>query len=151
MAITSPRRIPAAREFVRLGFGDAIDDSAPFYSRQFITQELTTTEVQAVLPVVAQYNNFTGSKVAAGIERFRGRVSGWKFGAAGSPVLVVVLAPWSHQVEELRPGGQSGTKFLPEEREDLLAELRQLFLTELGADKFEREGGSEFAYGAWWD
>jgi hypothetical protein len=151
MAITSPRRIPIAQEFVRLGFGDTIDDSAPFYSHEFLTQELTTTEVQAVLPIVSQYNNFNGKQVAAGIERFRGRVSGWKFGAAGSPLLVVVLAPWSHQIEELRPGGKSGTKHTPEEREALLSKMRHFFINELQADKFEREGESEYVYGAWWD
>ena len=151
MAITSARRIPFAQEFVRLGFGDTIDDSAPFYSRAFLTQELTTTEVQAVLPIVTQYNAFDGARVAAGIEQFRGRVSGWKFGSAGSPLLVAVLAPWSHQVEELRPGGKSGTMFTPEELAALVAQMQHVFLAELGADKFDREAGSEYAYGAWWD
>jgi hypothetical protein len=151
MALTSPRRIPIAQEFVRIGFGDTVDDNAPFYSHEFLTQELTTTEVQAVLPIVKQYNTFEGERVAAGIERFRGKVSGWKFGAAGSPLLIAVLAPWTHQIEEVRPGGKSGTKFSPEQREALLAEMRDVFLNVLNADKFERNGDNEYEYGAWWD
>lgn len=150
MALTSTRRIPIAQEFVRIGFGDAIDDNAPFYSHEFLTQELTTTEIQAVLPVVKQYNSFEGEKVAAAIERFRGKVSGWKFGAAGSPLLIIVLAPWTHQIEEVRPGGKSGTKFTPEQRDEILVEMRDVFLNILNADKFERNGSSEYEYGAWW-
>lgn len=151
MTLTSPRRIPVAREFVRIGFGDAVDDQAPFYSHEFLTQELTTTEAQAVIPVVTQYNRFSGEKVADAIGRFKGRVSGWKFGAAGSPLLLVVLAPWTHQVEDIQPGGPSGTRFTPQQRTALLDELRSMFLNELDADKFERHGDSEYVYGAWWD
>lgn len=150
MALTSQRRIPVAREFIRLGFGDTIDPAAPFYSHEFVTQELTTVEAQAVIPVVSQYNNFNGEKVAAAIGKFRGRVSGWKFGAAGSPLLLVVLAPWTHQIEDTPPGGKSGRKFTPEERAALIAELRKLFIEELDADKFEQDGSSESVYGAWW-
>lgn len=151
MARTSSRRIPVAQEFVRIGFGDAIVGDAPFYSHEFLTQELTTTEMQAVLPIVKQYNSFNGEAVATAIARFKGKVSGWKFGSAGSPLLMVVLAPWTHQVEDTDPRGKSGTKFSPEEREALVAELQRVFLTELSADRFERDSSSEFIYGAWWD
>jgi hypothetical protein len=150
MALTSQRRIPAAREFVRLGFGDTIDPAAPFYSHEFVTQELSTVEAQAVIPVVSQYNNFNGQMVAAGIGKFRGRVSGWKFGAAGSPLLLVVLAPWTHQLEDTSPGGKSGRKFTPEERGALIDELRALFIKELDAEKFEQDRSNESVYGAWW-
>ena len=64
MAITSTRRIPVAQQFVKLGFGEAVDDHAPFYSHHFLTQELTTTEVQSVIPVLPEYNNFNGARVA---------------------------------------------------------------------------------------
>ena len=47
MAITSARRIQVAQEFVRMGFGDTVDDSDLFHSQNFVTQELTTTEVQS--------------------------------------------------------------------------------------------------------
>ena len=150
MAITSQRRIPVAQEFVRIGFGEAVDPQAAFYSHDFLTQELTTTEAQAVVPVLAQYNNFNGARVAKAIGRFKGRVSGWKFGAAGSPLLLVVLAPWTHQVEDSRPGGTSGTKFTSQQVQALIDELRKVFLNELSADKFERDGDSEYVWGAWW-
>jgi hypothetical protein len=151
MALTSLRRIPVAQEFVRIGFGDAIDDDAPFYSHDFLTEELTTVEMKAVLPVLVQYNSFNGEKVAAAIASSQGKVSGWKFGAAGSPLLLVVLAPWTHQVEDTDPRGKSGTKFSIEERDALVSQLRHVFLNELGADKFERDGDNEYVYGAWWD
>ncbi len=151
MARTAQRRIPVAQEFVRLGFGEVIDDNAPFYSHEFLTQELTTVEAQAVIPVLKRYNRFDGEKVAAAIARFRGRVSGWKFGSAGSPVLLVVLAPWTHQVEDTPPGSKSGTPFTDAERHALVKELQALFLNELGADKFDADEGSEFVFGAWWD
>jgi hypothetical protein len=100
---------------------------------------------------VTQYNNFNGEKVAAAIGQFRGRVSGWKFGASGSPLLLVVLAPWTHQIEDTRPGGQVGRRFTAEERISLIAELRDLFIEKLDADKFEQSGSNESVYGAWWD
>jgi hypothetical protein len=150
MALTSQRRIPVAQEFVRIGFGDTIDPQAPFYSHDFLTQELTTAEAQAVIPVVKQFNGFDGIKVAEAIGRFKERVSGWKFGAAGSPLLIVVLAPWTHQIEDVRPGSFSGTKFTPAQVMSLVDELRCMFLKELAADKFERDGESEYVWGAWW-
>jgi len=151
MPITSQRRIPVAREFVRLGFGYSIDDDAPFRSLEFLTEELTTVEARAVIPVVGQFNRFDGAKVADAIERFRGRVSGWKFGAAGSPLLLVVLAPWTHQVEDTPPRGKSGRRFTPDEKATLIAELRSVFIGELHADEFEMHGSSDSVYGAWWD
>jgi hypothetical protein len=151
MSITSPRRIQVAREFVRLGFGDVIDHDAPFYSHDFLTQVLTTTEVQAVIPVVANYNGFDGNKVAQAIGRFKGRVDGWQFGSAGSPLLVAVLAYWTHQVEDTPPRTPSGRRFTDEERAALVNELREVFLNELGADKFEQDPSTESKFGAWWD
>ena len=43
MPVTSTRRIYIAQQFVRFGFGEHVDESAPFYSPTFLTQELTTT------------------------------------------------------------------------------------------------------------
>lgn len=151
MARTSQRRIPLAKEFVRIGFGEVVDNDAPFYSHHFLTQELSTEEAMAVLPVVAQYNNFAGATVAAALAPFNGRVSGWKFGSAGSPLLVVVLAPWTHQVENFKPGGASGRKFTPQEVQQLVEELRTLFIDSLAVDTFEPHNGSEYEYAAWWD
>jgi len=150
MARTSSRRIPSAQQFVKLGFGEAIDDDAPFYSHHFLTQELTTTEAQAVIPVLSSYNNFDGNRVSDAIGKFKGRVSGWKFGAAQSPLLLVVLAPWSHQVEDTKPGGPSGTKFTDSEVMALAAELKNTFVDQLHADSFEQYQGSQYVYAAWW-
>ena len=52
MPVTSTRRIYIAQQFTRFGFGEHVDENAPFYSPNFLTQELTTTEVQAVLTIV---------------------------------------------------------------------------------------------------
>jgi hypothetical protein len=151
MALTSQRRIAVAKEFVRIGFGDAIDDLAPFYSHEFLTQVLTTTEVQAVLPEVQQYNAFNGEKVAAAIERFRGKVSGWKFGCAGSPLLIAVLPYATHQIEEMPPAGKSGTRISEESHEALIHEMQKMFIEDLDADKFEKNDDSNHVFGAWWD
>ena len=151
MARTSQRRIPFAREFLRLGFGEVVDDDAPFYSHHFLTQELSTEEAMAVIPVVEQYNKFNGQRVADAIASFNGRLSGWKFGCAGSPLLVAVLASWTGQVENTKPGGAAGRKFTAEEHEALVDELRRVLVGDLAADKFERQAESSFEYGAWWD
>jgi len=151
MARTNPKRIQAAQDFIRLGYGDAVDNDAAFYSNEFLTQELSTVEVQAVLPLVRQFNLFAGDRVAQALGKFKGRVTGWQFGKASSPMLVVVLAPWSHQVEELPPGAPSGRKFSERELEQIVQELRNTFIEELDADEFEQIEGSLYKYRAWWD
>lgn len=151
MARTSQRRIPVAKEFLRLGFGEVVNADAPFYSHHFLTQELSTEEAMAVIPVVEQYNNFNGRRVAQAIATFDGRVSGWKFGCAGSPLLVVVFAPWTHQIENTKPGGPAGRKFTEAEHAAMVEELQHLFIVELAADKFERNAKDIYEYDAWWD
>jgi hypothetical protein len=151
MPLTSQRRIPVAQDFVRIGFGDAIDDNAPFRSLDFVTEELTTLEAQSVIPIVKQYNEFDGERVAAAIGHFRGRVRAWKFGRAGSPLLVVSLAPWTHQIEDTDPRLPSGTRYSETEVDALVAELRQMFLVQLGADIFEQVGDDKYTHQAWWD
>jgi hypothetical protein len=151
MPLTNPSRIPLAQEFVRLGFGDTIDSACPFRSLEFLTEALTTVEAQQVIPVVKRFNAFDGEAVATAIARFRGRVMGWKFGCAGSPLLIVQLAPWTHQIEDTPPGGKSGRQHTDKENQKLLTELRDLFLLQLKADKFEMNGDVDYEYGAWWD
>ncbi len=151
MTLTDPDRIPLAQQFVRLGFGDTIDPSSSFRSLEFLTEELTTLEVQQVVPVVKQFNAFDGNTVASALGRFRGRVMGWKFGRAGSPLLIVQIAPWTHQIEDTPPDAPSGRRHTDKEIQHLLAELRDLFLNELHADKFEMNDDVGYEYGAWWD
>lgn len=150
MPVTSTQRILVAQQFVRFGFGEHIEAGAPFYSADFLTQELTTTEVQAVLGVVARFNAFTGGAVAGSIERFRGRIRSWRFGRAGAPLLIVTLPYWTHQVEEEPLGAPTGTPINDQDHLALVDELRQVFLGELDAMRFEAHPGIANAFAAWW-
>jgi hypothetical protein len=151
MTLTSPSRIPLAKEFVRLGFGDVIDDNAWFRSLEFLTEKLTTIEAQQVIPVLRQYNLFNGESVASAVGRFRGRVMGWQFGRARSPLLIVALAPWTHQIEDTPLGTLSGRRFTDMDNKKLIDELRSVFLNELNAAEFKMNGSNDLEYGAWWD
>lgn len=150
MPVTSTQRILVAQQFVRFGFGEHIEAGAPFYSADFLTQELTTTEVQSVLTVVDRFNAFHGGTVAGAIERFRGRVRSWRFGRAGAPVLIVTLPFWTHQVEEEPLGAPTGTPITDEQHLALVNELSPVFLDELDALKFEAYPGMANAFAAWW-
>jgi hypothetical protein len=150
MPVTSSRRIHVAQQFVRFGFGEHVDEGAAFFSAEFLTQELTTTEVQAVLSVVQTFNAFSGGRVGGGIERFRGRVTGWKFGRMGGPLLVVSLPYWTHQVEENPAGGKVGSPVHDSAHQALVEELRALFLNELDARGFGPRDDSDHVFGAWW-
>jgi hypothetical protein len=150
MPLINPARIPAACQFVRLGFGEVIDKDATFRSLEFLTESLTTIEAQQVIPILKHYNSFNGDAVAMAIGRFKGRVMGWQFGRAGSPLLVVALAPWTHQLEDTPPRAPSGRSFTDSENKKLIDELRSVFLNDLGAEKFEMNGNNDLEYGAWW-
>ncbi len=150
MPITSSRRIQVAQQFVRFGFGEHVDEAAPFYSADFLTQELTTTEAQAVLSVVPKFNMFVGGSVGGAIERFRGRVRGWKFGRAGAPLLLAVLPYWTHQVEEQAQGAPAGRPVPDPEHHALIEALQRVFLDELDAQRFAPYDGTDHVFGAWW-
>jgi len=150
MPVTSSRRILVAQQFVRFGYGEHVDEGAAFSSAEFLTQELTTTEVQAVLSVVQAFNAFSGGRVGGAVERFRGRVTGWKFGRMGGPLLVASLPYWTHQVEENPAGGKVGTPVHDSAHQALVEELRALFLNELDARGFGPRDDSDHVFGAWW-
>lgn len=151
MPVTAARRIQVAQQFVRFGFGEHVDENAPFYANDFLTQELTTTEVQAVLSIVPRFNAFSGVAVAGGTERFRGRIRGWKFGRAASvPILVVTLPDWSHQVEEQPLGAPLGRPVDEAEHAALVAELKETFEHQLDAQRFGPHPSWGNAYAAWW-
>jgi hypothetical protein len=150
MPVSSPRRIQVAQQFVRFGFGEHVDESAPFYAPDFITQVLTTTEAQSILTIVQRYNTFFGGTVAGGLERFRGRVHGWQFGRAGSPVLLMSLPYWTHQVEEMPQGAPVGKPVSDEETLALVDELRQVFMNELDAIRFEAVDNTGHLFRAQW-
>lgn len=150
MPVTSTRRIHIAQQFIRFGFGEHVEESAPFYSPNFLTQELTTSEVQAVLTIVQRYNAFYGLTVAGSIGRFRHRVRGWKFGRGDAPILVVTLPYWTHQVEEIPQGAPVG-KLIPDEVTQTLAdELRQVLVHDLDANRFEALDDTNHVYAAYW-
>lgn len=152
MTIFVDGRAELAQNFIRLGYADILSINTKFRSLEFLTEELTTSEVQPVLCVVPEYNAFNGPKVAAAIEQFRGRVKGWKFGRAGSPLLIIAFASWTHQLEKIQSGGpSSGTRISEAQAESLINDMRQVFLAELHADKFEPVADESGDFGAWWD
>ena len=150
MPVTSTRRIHIAQQFIRFGFGEHVDENAAFYSPHFLTQELTTTEVQAVLTIVQRYNAFYGVTVAGAISRFRGRVRGWKFGRSDAPTLVVTLPFWSHQVEEIPQGSPVGKPVSDEDNKALVDQLRKMFMQELDANRFEALDDTQHVFAAHW-
>lgn len=150
MPVTSTRRIHIAQQFTRFGFGEHADENAAFYASHFLTQELTTTEAQAVLPIVTRYNAFYGLTVAGGIARFRGKVRGWKFGRDDAPVLVVILPYWTHQIEEIPQGAPVGKPISDEDTQALADALRHMFMNELDALRFVAQDDSGHVFAAHW-
>ncbi|MCH8180420.1 MAG: hypothetical protein IIA02_11640 [Proteobacteria bacterium] len=150
MPITSTRRINVVQQFVRLGFGDHLDADAPFYSGDFLTQELTTTEAQAAMSVLPRINTFAGVQVAGGLDRFRGEVRGWKFGRAGTPVLHVLLPFWTHQVEERHAASPVGSPVQDTDHRALLERLRHTLVDELDAFDFLAVDDTDHVWRARW-
>ena len=124
-----------AETFVRIGYGL----EKGFQSTDFLTPRLRTIQAVPLIKLVKQYNDFEGEKVAAAVQQLRGRVSGIEFGRDGSPVLFIELPYWTHQREE--PLTESmGTKIEDEENDQSVAQLKQVFVTELKASEFSVRG-----------
>ena len=94
-------RVEVAEQFVRLGYGDLIDDDAKFRSLDFLTERLTTDEIKLVISAFPSHDAFDTKTICSVLDQFRGRVAGWRFGRAGSPLLMVDFAHWTHQLETL--------------------------------------------------
>ena len=94
-----------------------------------------------------EYNEFNGERVAAAVEKLRGRVSSVEFGREGSPVLYIELPYWTHQREETLPSGM-GTRITDAQTEELVAEIRKAFVGELKADEFSVNSRR---VRIWWD
>ncbi len=150
MQITSTRRINVAQQFVRLGFADHLDPDAPFYSADFLTQELTTIEVQAAMGVLPRINTFIGLQVASGLDRFRGEVRGWRFGRSGMPVLQVLLPFWTHQVEECHPASPVGSPVREADHRALIDRLKRTLVDEFDAFELLRVDGDDHVWCARW-
>lgn len=122
-----------AETFVRIGFG--LNKGQRFQSTEFLTPRLRTSQVAPLISLVGQYNEFDGQRVAAAVEKLRGRVSGIEFGREGSPVLYIELPYWTHRREETTPAG-SAIKIPDADNDRFVAELKQVFVGELKADEF---------------
>ena len=134
-----------AETFVRIGFG--LNKDQRFQSTEFLTPRLRTSQVVPLIRLVKQYNEFDGQRVAAEVEKLRGRVSGIEFGREGSPVLYIELPYWTHQREETEPAGM-GVKIPDADNDKLVAELKQVFVGGLKADEFSV---NRRRVRVWWD
>jgi hypothetical protein len=141
--------IGLAEQFVKLGFGPNILGQRGFHSTHFLTPRLSTTQAAQLVRVVTEYGKFKGPLVAEGIKRFTGRVSGVEFGRERSPVLYVYLPHWTHQ-KEGPIGKGAGTRISDAEHEKLVAELRRVFVDELGAQEFGPDGPGSRKLRIWW-
>ena len=124
-----------AETFVRIGYGL----EKGFQSTDFLTPRLRTVQAAPLIKLVKQYNEFEGEKVAAAVQQLRGKVSGIEFGRDGSPVLFIELPYWTHQREETLTEGM-GTKIEDKENDKFVAELKQVFVTDLKASEFSVRG-----------
>ena len=124
-----------AETFVRIGYGL----EKGFQSTDFLTPRLRTIQAVPLIKLVKQYNDFEGEKVAAAVQQLRGRVSGIEFGRDGSPVLFIELPYWTHQREETLTESM-GTKIEDKENDQFVAQLKQVFVTELKASEFSVRG-----------
>jgi hypothetical protein len=138
-----------AKQFVTIGFGPNILGQQGFQSTQFLTPVLSTRQASELIRLVPEYRTFRGAEVAKGVERFAGRVSGVAFGRELSPVLYVHLPYWTHQREGLIPKGM-GEKISDRDNQQLVAELRKVFVDELKAEEFGPDSIQERVIRIWW-
>ncbi|MEP2650569.1 MAG: hypothetical protein ABJH06_01125 [Paraglaciecola sp.] len=142
-------RLKSLISFVKLGYGDIISNS-DFRSLDFTTECLNSDEAIAVLKLVKNYNAFQGQKVATSIEKFRGIVSCYKFGRAGSPLLVIEFPYWTHQIEQTERG-KRGERISDNEFKENLKKFRSVFENTLFADEFGFKTPDSRDIYFWWD
>jgi hypothetical protein len=138
-----------AEQFIKLGFGTQILGQRGFQSTLFLTEPLNTTQAAQLVRAVPEYGKFNGALVAEGIKRFAGRVSGVAFGRERSPVLYIELPYWTHQ-REGPIGTGMGSRISDEEHAKLVAELRKVFVGELGAQEFGPDRINKRTIRIWW-
>jgi hypothetical protein len=142
--------IKLAEQFVKLGFGPQVLGQRGFQSTEFLTPMLSTRQAAQLIQLVPQYGkDFKGAEVAKGIQRFAGRVSSVQFGREGSPVLYVELPYWSHQREGPITKGV-GSRISDEENQQLVQELRSVFVNELLAEEFSADRINNRRIRIWW-
>jgi hypothetical protein len=138
----------AAAQFVRLGYADILDEDSEFRSLNFLTDGLSTSELQQAVRVIPEYNAFSGTAVAAAVEQFRGKVMEWNFGRDSSPVLYVSLAKSNAQVEKWSsdlPG------LIPVDEQKATAAAIFKMFQQLGADEVAFTDENQDRIFAWWD
>ena len=147
--IPLPVDMDLAKQFVTIGFGPKVLGKMGFQSTQFLTPTLSTRQVSELVLLVPEYGHFKGPAVAKGIQGFAGRVSGVAFGREGFPVLDVHLPYWTNQREGPMPR-PPGSKISDKENEQLVAELRKVFVGELEAEEFGPDTINERVIRIWW-
>jgi hypothetical protein len=147
--IPLPVDMDLAKQFVTIGFGPKVLGRMGFQSTKFLTPTLSTRQASELVLLVPEYGPFKGSEVAKAIQRFAGRVSGVAFGREGSPVLYLHLPYWTGQREGPLPRPQ-GSKISDQENEQLVKELRKVFVDELGAEEFGTDSINKRVIRIWW-
>lgn len=142
--------ISLAEQFVKLGFGPHVLGQRGFQSTEFLTPILSTRQAAQLVQLVPQYGKFfKGTDVAKGIQRFAGRVSYVQFGREGSPVLYIELPYWTHQREGPMTKGV-GSRISDQENQQLVQELRNVFVNELLAEEFSADPIDRRRIRIWW-
>jgi len=147
--IPLPVDMNLATQSVKIGFGPLILGETGFQSTQFLTPTLSTRQASQLVVLVPEYGNFKGAAVAKGIQGFAGRVSGVAFGREGSPVIYVHLPYWTHQREGPMPR-PAGSKISDRDNEQLVGELKKVFVGELGAEEFGTDSINQRIIRIWW-
>jgi hypothetical protein len=139
-----------AEQFVKLGFGPQILGQRGFQSTQFLTPPLSTRQASQLVQLIPEYGRFfKGAEVAKGIQRFSGRVSSIQFGREGSPVLYIDLPYWTHQREGPLTK-VAGQRISDQENQQLVRELRKVFVDELQAEEFSADSINKRTIRIWW-
>jgi hypothetical protein len=147
--IPLPVDMNLATQFVKIGFGPLILGETGFQSTQFLTPTLSTRQASELVVLVPEYGNFKGAAVAKGIQGFAGRVSGVAFGRELSPVLYIHLPYWTHQREGPITKA-AGTRIPDQDNQQLVAELKKVFVDELGAEEFGPDSIDKRTIRIWW-
>ncbi|MEX8500037.1 hypothetical protein [Leptothrix ochracea] len=134
-----------AETFVKIAYG--LNKGQRFQSTKFLTPILRTWQAAQLIKLVKRYNDFDGERVAAAVSSLKGRVSWVEFGREGSPVLYIELPYWTHQREETDPT-MKGTKIDDTQNNELVKEIKHLFVDQLKADEFSVNHRS---IRIWWD
>ena len=141
-------QLEGSKQFVLLGYGDLREKN--YRSLNFVTECLKTDQMSQIIPIVTQYNAFDGKKIAEALKQFRGKISCYEFGRAGSPILHIDIPYWTHQLEYY-DGPKLGRRITEAELEKLIKELKRVFQVEHFADDFGRDSIMERKIYFWWD